>query len=140
MTTTPGRVAPSRGSPNPHAAQPRVLRHLLQLEGGTVRAGAVAKRLGVPTALVEQLRTGGQLLALPSEHGYLYPVWQFDGRTSLAGVPTVLRALTPQDPWHQLGFLLLPHPALAGRRPLDCLRDGALDEVLRVIRAEVNPA
>ena len=141
MTTTPRRCPPRRDAPDPRAAeQPGGARQLLQADGGTVRAGAVAKRLGVPTPLVEQLRQGGHLLAVPSDHGYHYPVWQFEGRTSLASLPTVLRALTAQDPWQQLGFLLLPHPALAGRRPLDCLRDGALDEVLRLIRAAGRPA
>src|ERR687886_658497 len=93
MTTTLRRCAPSGGSPDPRtAAQPCGLCQLLQTDGGTVRAGAVAKRLGVPTPLVEQLRQGGHLLAVPGDRGYHYPVWQFEGRTLLAAPSRARRA------------------------------------------------
>ncbi len=71
--------------------------HLVDAAGGTVRAGTVAKRLGVPVALVEQLRQASRLLAIPDEQGYRYPSWQFEGRGVLAGLPTVLAALQPVD-------------------------------------------
>ena len=108
--------------------------HLLDAAGGTVRAGAVAKRLGVPVAMVEQLRQAGRLLALPDARGYSYPIWQFEGRGVLAGLPTVLAALHGADAWQQVAFVLTPQAALGDHRPLDQLRAGAVSEVLRVAR------
>jgi hypothetical protein len=110
--------------------------HLLDAAGGTVRAGAVSKRLGVPVAMVEQLGHAGWLLAIPDGRGYRYPSWQFEGRGVLAGLPTVLAALAGADPWQQVAFVLTPQAALGGQRPLDQLRAGAVSAVLRVARRD----
>ena len=106
--------------------------HLLDGAGGTVRAGAVAKRLGVPVGMVDHLRQAGRLLAIPDERGYSYPSWQFEGRGVLAGLPTVLAALQGANPWQQVAFVLTPHAALGDQRPLDQLRAGAVSAVVRV--------
>ncbi len=134
MATSSLRSTVNRPFPDSHLrpAQPNPM--LLLEEGGTVRAGAVAKRLGVPVPMVEQLRHAGHVLAVQGQHGYTYPAWQFEGRGVLSGLPTVLRALGG-DPGTQLLFLLTPNTALDGRRPLDLLREGAQDEVLRAVRA-----
>ncbi len=135
MTTTLSRSTTPRPSPDGRRTPGQALpRHLLELEGGAVRAGAVAKRLGVPVALVDQLRQAGRLLAVPDAQGYHYPSWQFEGRGVLAGLPTVLAALEGADPWQQVAFVLTPQAALGGQRPLDQLRAGAVSEVLRVAR------
>ena len=108
---------------------------LLTQDGGTVRAGVVAKRMGVTPATVEQLRSIGRLLAVPVEHGFAYPAWQFDGRGMLSGLPTVLKALSGYDAWAQLAFLLTPHSRLDGRRPLDVLREGGFELVRQAAQA-----
>jgi hypothetical protein len=97
-----------------------------------MRAGAVAKRLGVPVAMVDQLRHASRLLAIPDGRGYTYPNWQFEGRGVLAGLPTVLAALQGTDPWQQVAFVLTPQAALGDQRPLDQLRAGAVSAVVRV--------
>ncbi len=136
MTTTPVRSTTARPFPdgatrtNHHS-----VKQLLTVDGGTVRAGAVAKRLGVPVPVIEQLRQAGRLLAVPDTSGYQYPVWQFEGRGQLAGLPTVLEALRDRDPWQQLQFLLLPNAELDGQRPLDLIRHGALRAVLLAARS-----
>src|ERR671932_256223 len=136
MTTPQIHVAGSTASPQSVAPtkNDRTLQHLLNAAGGTMRAGAVAKRLGVPVAMVEQLRQAGRLLALPDARGYSYPIWQFEGRGVLAGLPTVLAALHGADVWQQVAFVLTPQAALGDQRPLDQLRAGAVSEVLRVAR------
>jgi hypothetical protein len=109
---------------------------LLELEGGTVRAGAVARRLGTSPMMVEQLRQGGYILAVPLSHGYAYPAWQFEGRSILSGLSAVLRARGQQDGWANLEYFLMPNPYLGEERPLDALRRGAGDAVIAAIHAE----
>ena len=133
MTTPPIHGAGRPASPQAVSPpQDRTFQHLLDATGGTVRAGAVAKRLGVPVAMVEQLRQAGRLLAIPDERGYRYPNWQFEGRGVLAGLPTVLAALQGADSWQQAAFVLTPQAALGDQRPLDQLRAGAVSAVVRV--------
>ena len=85
MTTPQIHAAGDTASPPPVSpTNLRTVMHLVDAAGGTVRAGAVAKRLGVPVAMVEQLRQAGRLLALPDARGYSYPSWQFEGRGVLA--------------------------------------------------------
>ena len=133
MTTPPIHGAGRPASPQAVSPpQDRTFQHLLDAAGGTVRAGAVAKRLGVPVAMVEQLRHAGRLLAIPDAQGYRYPSWQFEGRGVLAGLPTVLAALLGADPWQQVAFVLTPQAALGDQRPLDQLRAGAVSAVVRV--------
>src|SRR3954452_5398639 len=103
---------------------------LIEASGGLVRAGAVAKRLGVAPEMIERLRLGGRLLAVPLKNGFGYPVWQFDGRGFLSGLATVLRALDGDDPWQHVVFFLTPNCRLDGQRPLDALRDGHQQKVL----------
>jgi hypothetical protein len=100
----------------------------------TVRAGQVARRLGVTPLMVEQLRQTHRLLAVPCDHGFAYPSWQFEGRGILSGFPTVLGALRSHDPNSQLAFFLTSHAGLNGRTPLDALRAGELDAVLKLTR------
>ncbi len=135
MTTPQIHAAGRPASPQPVApTNDGTLQHLLAAAGGTVRAGVVAKRLGVPAAMVDHLRQAGRLLAIPDGRGYRYPSWQFEGRGVLAGLPTVLAALQGADAWQQVAFVLTPQAALGGQRPLDQLRAGAVSEVLRVAR------
>jgi hypothetical protein len=108
---------------------------LLAMHGGTVRAGAVAKRLGVSPDVVDRLRLAGRLLAMPEQHGYTYPVFQFDGRSVLAGIPLILRTMGDADPWTRAIFLLAPHTHLGSQCPLDALRAGAHADVARLAGA-----
>jgi hypothetical protein len=120
------------------SSRPRPQRAAAQPDAATadsVRAGQVARRLGITPLVVEQLRQGQRLLAVPAGHGFAYPSWQFEGRGMLSGFLTVLGALHGQEPNSQLAFFVTPHDGLEGRTPLDVLRSGDLDAVLRVARS-----
>lgn len=140
MTTVPLRVpsTAARSKPVPPSKE-SLPPQVLQAEGGVVRAGVVAKRLGVPAPVVDQLRAGGRLLAVPDTHGYVYPAWQFEGRGLLSGLHAVMHALEARGPAAQLTFLLTAQPELDGQRPLDLLRQGGVDAVLRAIRTDTTP-
>jgi hypothetical protein len=136
MTVHPSSSAARRTSPTItlHSSRSNPSIQLLEADGGSVRAGIVAKRLGTSVALVEVLRQAGRLLAVQVDHGFLYPVWQFEGRGQLAGLPAVLEALAGLEPWMQLVFFLSAQSELAGRRPLDLLREGEQQTVLFAAR------
>jgi hypothetical protein len=84
--------------------------------------------------MVEQLRLAGQVLAVPLQNGYGYPVWQFEGRGFLPGFRSTLRALDGDDRWQHAIFFLTPSSRLAGQRPLDVLRDGNQQAVVDALR------
>src|SRR4028119_1772415 len=88
-------------------------RRLMAEIGPSIRAGAVANRLGISVPMVEQLRLSNRILAVPHTHGYIYPCWQFEARSMLSGIMPVLRAFTGYDGWTQLAFMVTPNPYLA---------------------------
>ena len=118
-------------SPRPHVAPSHAQ---VATTGDAVRAGQVARRLGITPLMVEQLRQTHRLLAVPCGNGFVYPAWQFEGRGMLSGFPTVLGVLRGLDATSQLAFFVTPHHGLEGRTPLDALRAGDLEAVLRIAR------
>ena len=102
-----------------------------------MRAGTVAKRLGVTPATVESLRLSGYVLAVPRTDGCAYSVWQFDGRGMLPGFRKALGALGGAEPDAQLIFFLTPNVQLDGQRPLNVLRMGIQESVIRAARTFV---
>jgi len=63
----------------------------------------------------------------------VYPVFQFNGRRQRPGLATVVRALARSvQPTTAASWLTAPNPQLAGRRPVDALDDGDLDNVVAV--------
>jgi hypothetical protein len=65
----------------------------------------------------------------------LPPVLQFAGRAQLGGVADVVRLLRGVlEPLSTASFLTAPHRDLNGATPVERLRAGDVDEVLRVTR------
>lgn len=117
----------------------RARRTLLDGEGGTLAADEVATLLGMSRQAVDKRRRSGRLLALPiGQHRYAYPRWQFtpDGQAVLPGFEDALSALPPGGPWGQALFFLNPNDHLVGARPLDELRRGHPEPVLRAASIE----
>lgn len=129
----------------PHSAEPpedpvadarvrglRKREEILQAEGGTWRAEEVGEHLRISRQAVERRRRHGQLLGLPiGGKSYAYPRWQFDADGVLPGFPAALAALTVPGAWTRAAFFLGENTFLDGARPLDELRRGNLDGVLR---------
>lgn len=65
----------------------------------------------------------------------LYPVLQFAGRAQLGGVAQVVALLRDLiEPLSTASFLTAPHRDLDGATPVERLRAGDVDDVLRVAR------
>ena len=114
----------------------RMREELLRAEGGAVGAPEMAALLGITRQAVDKRRKAGKLLAVAAgARRWLYPSWQVADGGSLAGLEETLAALREWSPWARLGFLLGENPRLGGERPLDTLRRGEVDRVLRAARA-----
>jgi hypothetical protein len=108
---------------------------ILQSDGGAVSAQGVARLLGISRQAVDKRRKAGTLIGLSQgRRGYAYPLWQFDRGRTLAGLEAVLAELGETSPWMRALFMLGHNVALDGERPLDELRRGHVEEVLRAAR------
>ena len=99
---------------------------------------AVADLLGT-TAQAVARRQG--LLELEQSNGHIvYPVFQFKGRTLLAGVAVVVSILgdVVQTPWTTASFLTSPQTDLGGRTPIEALRDSDIDDVVLIAHRAAN--
>lgn len=121
------------------AARLRGLRHknqLLHAEGSPLSAVDVARLLGVCRQTVGKRRRAGRLLGLAvARHSFVYPSWQFTAEGVLPGLAEALSALRGCDPWLQLAFFVNGNARLVGRKPLEELRRGRVEAVLRAASA-----
>lgn len=106
--------------------------------GPAYRQADVARLLGKTVSAVSQDR---RLLKLPMRSGAVgYPAFQFDGRVLVPGVAEVVKALMPavETPWTVASWLTSPRSGLGGRRPIDALRQGQVDDVLAAARDDTT--
>ena len=113
-------------------------------EGGSLSAEQAARRLGMSkTAVIDRYRKGVLLGWRESRQKAIrFPVWQFgDDKTVLRGLEEVLRVLNAVDSlddWGRIGFFLSPRASRGGKRPLDLLREGRIEEVRQMAAADVE--
>jgi len=91
---------------------------------------------GIPVRTLSQMRADGRLLALARPgalKGFRFPRWQFDARV-LPVMPDILAAFGQSRTWQVRDFLTHREPLLAGRVPLDEIRSGHEDAVLRILK------
>ena len=91
-----------------------------------------AKLLGVTRQAVDKRIRSHGLLAVNIGSQLAIPVFQINHGAVLCGLGKVLRALKVNDPWTRINFFLMKHPALTNRSPLDVLRRGDVQLVVRV--------
>jgi hypothetical protein len=107
-----------------------------EIAGPFVRSEGVQARLGISRQAVAAKAARRRLLRVVTSDGvHLYPLWQFDGRSVLAGLADVI-ALFPEaavDGWTLAGWLRTTDPDL-GASPYDVLVHGEAERVLGVAR------
>jgi helix-turn-helix protein len=106
-------------------------RTLLQAGGGSLSGDEIAAALGISRRAVDKLRRQGRLLAVRDGGTWRYPAWQIADGDLLPGLTRILRALHEQSPWTIMAFLLSRSMRLGSRRPLDLLRRGRVEPVLK---------
>ena len=111
-------------------------KRFLTVEGGMLSTQEVASILDIsPQAIHKRRRTGKLIGIAQGLNHYSFPVWQFEGNHTVAGLESVLTVLSEHDPLMQVIFMLNPNDRLDGQRPLDLLRAGRLNEVLTAANA-----
>lgn len=117
---------------------------LTEAEGGSWSSDEAARLLQISKTAALKRVASGRLLAWQEERlqAKRFPRWQFDqhGRV-LNGLEAVLDILNKDgrlDEWGKMLFFLQEKPGLAGRRPLDLLRDGKIKEVCLAAEAYVE--
>ena len=109
-------------------------RTLLKTEGGVLSAPQLAEHLGITPQGLGKKREKGQVFWLEVGDGYVYPAFQVGSSGLLPGIREVLDAFEEDNPWSRVNFMLTGDARLAGRRPLDVLRDGDIKAVTRAAR------
>jgi hypothetical protein len=107
---------------------------LLTLAGGILSADEAGRILGITRQAVDKRRRAGTLLGVREGSDWRYPACQFADGEVVAGIPDVVRGFGSASPWVALDFLLAPDTVLAGRTPLEALKAGDRDPVLRLVR------
>jgi hypothetical protein len=105
---------------------------IIEKLGGTLSAEQVSELLGISRQGVDRRRSQNQLIGLTQgKRGYAYPAFQFEDGKTLDGLREVLDALSGHDPWMQSIFFANDNDRLNGRTPLDALRQGKTEAVVR---------
>ncbi|QTQ37543.1 Uncharacterized protein ToN1_34250 [Aromatoleum petrolei] len=94
-------------------------------------------RSGIPLRTLTHMRQNGRLLALSrsgAQKGFRLPAWQFDAAV-LDVIADVIEAFGPDRAWQAYDFLTHREPLLADKVPLEELRLGHREAVLRILPA-----
>jgi hypothetical protein len=121
------------------AAKARVLargvlarKQLEQAEGGSLSSDEAAGLLGLrKRQSVDYQRRERALVAWRTSTGkWRYPVWQFQENGVLPGIRECLACLPGDAGFGAMIFFLSERHSLAGRRPLDLLREGKVEQAV----------
>ena len=105
---------------------------MLKKAEGVLSSEKVAELLNLSRQAVDKRRAANQLFALTQgRRGYSYPSFQFEDGKTLDGLEEVLRNLSALDPWMQLRFFINPHERLGNKTPIEALRSGRVNDVVR---------
>lgn len=116
---------------------------LKQQEGGNISASEAAEKLGISKTAVLGRYRNGKLLGWREarQDAVRFPVWQFTDDNVLRGIPQVLAVLNEapwMDDWARVLFFLNARRSLGGKRPVDVLREGTLNMVVELAKAEIE--
>ena len=101
-------------------------------EGGSLSAEEFANALGRTRQGIDYLRREGLVAAWRTTQGkWRYPAWQLTAQGGLLpGIRECLKALDTRSEWEPMIFFLSPRESLDGKRPLDLLRVGRVEDAL----------
>jgi hypothetical protein len=109
---------------------------LLKRAGGAMNADQVGKLLNLTRQAVDKRRKARKLVAIEfGKRGYLYPGFQFD-EPVIDLVEQILDRIDSRiEDWSLLAFFLNGNAYLNGASPVEAMRQGKEEEVLRAAQA-----
>jgi len=111
-------------------------KRIIEKLGGSLSVEQVSELIGISRQAVDKRRSQNQLIGLiQGKRGYAYPAFQFEDGKTLDGLKEVLDALRGHDPWMQSIFFANGNDRLNRRTPLDALRRGETEAVVRAAEA-----
>jgi len=119
-----------------------IKKQLIEAQGGCIGSSEAGKLLSISRQAVDKRRRVGKLIAIAMGKGnYIYPVWQFSEMgTTIKGLEDVLNELHKLDPWMQIAWMLDPNIRLEKQTPLEQLRKGNIEKVIKSARAFASDA
>ena len=109
-----------------------------ELLEGSITSSKVVELLGCQNrATVRDRRLANTLLGIKDGGVYKYPLWQFDPEGDdgvIDGLPEVLAALDVSD-FIKLNWFNKPHLAFSGQTPIEVLKQGKVEALVREARA-----
>ncbi|WP_201838456.1 hypothetical protein [Microvirga zambiensis] len=93
-------------------------------------ADRMVEKLGISAATLESWRESGTVIAFRKDaHGFVYPARQFDHSRPVEGLDRVAGYFpSPEEAWE---WLVTPNPYTDSAAPIDRLRSGHIEEVIR---------
>src|SRR4051794_34331210 len=80
---------------------------LLSADGPPLTMGGVCRLLGISAEAVARARDEHRIVGVPDKDGtHLYPQWQFDSSGPMFGLRELTKALSDDDPWTLIAFVL----------------------------------
>jgi len=112
----------------------KVKTSFLSKQGGALSNIEACRVLTCSPPELETMRRNHQVLGLSVNEELVYPAWQFiEGKVS-SGLDKVLAALKEDGAWTQIIFLLTGDIRLDGAIPLEKLKEGEIDQVVRAAK------
>lgn len=115
---------------------------ILSADGGLIGSQEFARRLGLKSeGTVRDYFRHGKVIALTEGKRRLwFSAWQIHEGKLLRGLAQVIEALREQDiaPLSMVIFFVYETDDLDGRRPLDLLREGRVDQVVQSARGQLE--
>lgn len=102
--------------------------------GGMLSAEEAGRIAGVSRQAIDKRRRSNAILGIREGSDWKYPACQFHDGEVLSGIADVVKGFAAQGGWAALDFLLAKDGALAGRSPIEALRQGERAAVERLIR------
>jgi hypothetical protein len=109
-------------------------RRILAAEGGALRRSDFANLVYLNPNTIDHLRRSNRIFWLKPFGKYLYPMFQVSEHLFLPGITETLASFDVCDPWMRVNFMLTGDARLEGARPIDRLRNGDVEDVLRAAR------
>jgi hypothetical protein len=104
-------------------------------EGGSVSTAETARLLGVAKSTVLRRWRAHRMVGWRQARAVRFPVWQFAGAKLLPEIEEILQIFHSDDQWRVMMYFLGNRLSLAGRRPLDLLREGKVPQVVAHAKA-----